>query len=60
MVHAVLARHLDGSVGRPVVDDEPLDRLDALDLAREVRQGAGKVASSLKQGIWMMSFMRPG
>ena len=43
VVHAVLARDLDGAVGRAVVDHEPLDLVDALDLAREVgerrRQG---------------------
>ena len=36
VVDAVLARDLDRAVGRAVVDDQPLDRLEALDLAREV------------------------
>ena len=58
VVDAVLARDLDGAVGGAVVDDEPLDRVDARDLAREVgERRRAAVASSLKQGIWMMSFM---
>ena len=36
VVDAVLARHLDRAVGRAVVDDEPLDDVEARDLAREV------------------------
>ena len=36
VVDAVLARDLDGAVGRAVVDDQPLDRVEAGDLAREV------------------------
>jgi hypothetical protein len=36
VVDAVRARHLDGRVGRAVVDDQPLDLVDPLDLAREV------------------------
>ena len=40
VIDAVLARDLDGAVGRAVVDHEPLDLVDALDLAREVRQRA--------------------
>ena len=58
VVDAVLARHLDGAVGRAVVDDEPLDDVEARDLAREVGERGGERRSSLKQGIWMMSFMR--
>ena len=38
VVDAVLARDLDRPVGRAVVDDEPLDDVDAGDLAREVGQ----------------------
>ena len=36
VVDAVLARDLDRAVGRAVVDDQPLDRLEARDLAREI------------------------
>jgi hypothetical protein len=32
------ARHLDRAVGRSVVDDEPLDRVDAGDLTGEVAE----------------------
>jgi hypothetical protein len=39
VVDPVLARHLDGAVGGAVVDHEPLDRLDPLDLARKVGEG---------------------
>ena len=38
VVDAVCARDLDRAVGRAVVDDQPLDRLEAVDLAREVGQ----------------------
>ena len=38
VVDAVLAGDLDGAVGRAVVDDEPLDGVEAVDLAREVGQ----------------------
>ena len=58
VVHAVLARDLDGAVGGAVVDHEPLDLVDARELAREVRQRCrAACSSSLRQGIWMMSFM---
>ena len=36
VVDAVLARDLDRAVGRAVVDDQPLDDVEAGDLAREV------------------------
>ena len=42
VVDAVLARDLDGTVGRAVVDHEPFHPLEALDLAREVGQRGGK------------------
>ena len=58
VVDAVRARDLDRAVGGAVVDHEPLDGVEARDLARQVgeRQRAAS-RSSLKQGIWMMSFM---
>src|SRR5256885_13893424 len=37
-VAAVCARHLPRPVGRAVIADEPLDGVEALDLARQVRQ----------------------
>ena len=57
VVDAVLARDLDRAVGRAVVDHEPLDRVEAVDLARQVGERAGSVSSSFRQGIWMMSFI---
>ena len=36
VVDAVLARHLDRAVGRAVVDDQPLDGVEAGHLARQV------------------------
>ena len=36
VVDAVRARDLDGAVGRAVVDDEPLDRVETGHLARQV------------------------
>ena len=38
VVDAVRARHLDGAVGRAVVDDQPFDALEARHLARKVGQ----------------------
>jgi hypothetical protein len=43
VVHAVLSRHLDGAVGGAVVDDQPLDGVEPLDLAGEARQRHGKL-----------------
>ena len=58
VVDAVLARDLDGAVARAVVDDQPLDDVEPGHLARQPRRAsAGSCSSSLKQGIWMMSFM---
>ena len=59
VVDAVRARDRDVAVGRAVVDDQPLDGVEA----RRPRAGrsasvAGSCSASLKQGIWMMSFMR--
>ena len=42
VVDAVGARHLDGAVGRPVVDDEPLDGVEAGQLARQVGERGGE------------------
>jgi hypothetical protein len=42
VVDAVRARDLDGPVGRPVVDDQPLHDVEARDLAREVGQRDGE------------------
>ena len=61
VVDAVGAGDLDRAVGRAVVDDQPLDGVEA----RRPRGGGrraspGSVSSSLRQGIWMMSFMRGG
>ena len=43
VVDALLAGDVDGAVGRAVVDDQQLDRVEALDLARQIadrrRQG---------------------
>ncbi len=39
VVDADLARHRDRAVGRAVVDDEDLDRIDAVDRARNVGDG---------------------
>ena len=58
VVDAVRARDRDRVVGRAVVDDEPLDLVEA----RQPRAGgrrasAGSCSASLKQGIWMISFI---
>jgi hypothetical protein len=42
VVDADLACHVDGAVGAAVVDDEELDRVDPLDLARDVRHRLGQ------------------
>src|SRR5688572_9063103 len=42
VVDAVLARDLDRAVGGAVVDDQPLDGVEAGDLAGEVAQGDGE------------------
>ena len=42
VVDAVRARDLDRAVGRAVVDDEPLDLVEALDLARQVGERRGE------------------
>jgi hypothetical protein len=42
MVDAVRPRDLDRRVCGAVVDDEPLDRVEALDLARQVRKRDGE------------------
>ena len=58
VVDAVLARDLDRAVGRAVVDDEPFDGVEAVEAARgRSASVAGSVSSSLKQGIWMISFI---
>jgi hypothetical protein len=43
VVDAMGPGHLDGAVGRPVVDDEPLDPVDARHAAGQVGQGGGKL-----------------
>jgi hypothetical protein len=57
VVDAVRARDLDRRVGRAVVDDQPLDGVEAGQLARQVGERRGSCAASLKQGIWMISFI---
>jgi hypothetical protein len=42
VLDAVLARHLDRPVAGTVVDHQPLDLIDALDLARQIGQRGGK------------------
>ena len=61
VVHAVRSRGLDGGVGGAVVDDQPLHRVEPLDRrAAGTTSVSGSCASSLKQGIWMISFMSSG
>ena len=57
MLDPVLARDLDRAVGRAVVDDQQLDRVEAVDWRGRSAIVAGSVASSFRQGIWMISFM---
>ena len=58
VVDAERPSHLDRAVGGAVVDDQPLDRVEA-----RAPRGAGPASeigswsSSLRHGIWMMSFM---
>ena len=40
----LLTRDLDGAVGRAVVDDEPLDDVEARDLAGEVGERVGELS----------------
>ena len=49
VVDAVGARDLDRAVGRAVVDDQPLDRVEALDLARQLAR-APAAASPPRSG----------
>ena len=42
MVHPVGPGDLDGAVGGAVVDDQPLDAVEALDVARQVGQRHGQ------------------
>ena len=58
VVDAVGARHLDGAVGRAVVDDEPLDGVEAGHLTGQVGERDGEVFSSFRHGIWMINFIR--
>jgi hypothetical protein len=39
VVDATLARDVGGSVGSPIVDDEPLNRIEAFDSARKCSEG---------------------
>ena len=55
VVDAQFAGDLDGAVGAAVVDHEPLDAVDARQLAGRSASVIGSVASSLKHGIWMIS-----
>ena len=58
VVDAVLARDLDRAVGRAVVDDQPLDRSRSPSTSRgRSASVTGRVSSSSRQGIWMMSFI---
>ena len=52
------ARHLDRGVGRAVVDDQPLDLVEALDAPRQVGERARAASPPRsRQGIWMISFI---
>jgi len=42
VLDAVLARHLDGAVGRAVVDDQDVDLINARDGPRDRRQDGGE------------------
>jgi hypothetical protein len=50
VVDAVLTGDLDGPVGRAVVDDQPLDAVEALELAREVGQRRGELCLLVPTG----------
>ena len=61
VVDAVRPGHLDRAVGGAVVDDQPLDGVEAVEPHAGARLSvSGSCSSSLKQGIWMMSFMSSG
>ena len=51
VVDAVGPGDLDRAIGGAVVDDEPLDRLEAGDLARQLSEGDREDLLSLRQGI---------
>ena len=51
------ARDVNGGVARAVVDDQQLDRVDARDSRGRSARVAGSCSASLKQGIWMISFI---
>ena len=58
VVDAGRARDLDRAVRRAVVDDQPFDGVESVDLAGQPAEGqSASCASSLKQGIWMISFI---
>ncbi len=50
MVDAELLRHLDGAVGRAVVDDEPLHDVEAVDLAGEVGERLRELLGLVEAG----------
>ena len=50
VVDALLTRDLDGAVGRAVVDDEPLDDVEARDLAGEIGERVGELALLVPAG----------
>ena len=50
VVDAVGSRGLDGGVGGAVVDDQPLDRVEPLDLAGQVRQRLGQLRFLVETG----------
>ena len=50
VVDAVRARHRDRLVGRAVVDHEPLDGVEALDLARQVRERRAELLRLVEAG----------
>jgi len=55
VVHAEAPGHARRVVARAIVDDQNLDRVDAVDVARQVAQRAGRLSASFRHGIWMMS-----
>src|SRR6185312_540526 len=50
MMHAVLARDLGGIVSGAIVDDQPFDRVETGDLARQLGQRDGQRLGLVKAG----------
>ena len=57
VVDAVVSRDLDRAIGGAIVDHEPLDLVEPVDLAGQLAQHARERRLLVRQGIWITSFI---